>query len=60
MTNDARLRVLNRTLESLIRYTGPVAALGELEEGVDADLWEMLEGFERALKKRIEEVEEAV
>jgi hypothetical protein len=60
MTNDARLCVLNRTLESLLRYTGPVAAMGALEEGVDTDLWEMLEGFERALEKRIEEVEEAV
>lgn len=58
MTNEKRLHVLNKTMDSLMRYSGPVAAMETGEDGVDNDLWEQLMAFKAALEARIDEVKE--
>lgn len=58
MTNYERLRILNKTMDSLTKYSGPIAAMGEGKEGIDDDLWAQLMAFKTALEARIEEVEQ--
>lgn len=57
MTNDARLYILKKTLDSLIRYNGPKATFGEMREGVDDDIWEEIKNLERMVEERINAVE---
>lgn len=58
MTNGTRLYILNRTMDSLSRYSGPVATFGEMHEGIDEDIWKALLAVQEMVKERISKVEQ--
>lgn len=58
MTNGTRLYILNKTKDTLTRYSGPVAAFGEMNEGIDDDIWEALMKLQSLVEARIEAVEQ--
>jgi hypothetical protein len=45
-------------MDSLSRYSGPVATFGEMHEGIDEDIWKALLAVQEMVKERISKVEQ--
>lgn len=58
MENYERLSLLKKALTGLYKTGSVKYYLGEMPEGIDNDLWEMVNTLQSALEARIAEVSE--
>lgn len=56
MTNYERLQVLEEASSAMTMYHGPIDRFGQMEEGVDSDIWDALYSMKDLIEKRIEMV----